>query len=65
MPTRGIYNTRISGSDANSFCCYGLVYLLDSWKRLRSLIDVHLHLHRGIFSCCDGFVYLLGYTGSA
>jgi hypothetical protein len=45
MPTRGIYNTRISGSDANSFCCYGLVYLLDSWKRLRSLIEVHLHLH--------------------
>jgi hypothetical protein len=21
----------ISGSDVNSFCCYGLVYLLDSW----------------------------------
>jgi hypothetical protein len=31
MPTRGMYDTWISGSDVNSFCCYGLVYLLDSW----------------------------------
>ncbi len=37
--------TWISGSDVNSFCCYGLVYLLDSWLCLRSLIEVHLHLH--------------------
>ncbi len=26
-----IYNTWISGSDVNSFCCDGLVYLLDTW----------------------------------
>ncbi len=25
------YDTWISGSDVNSFCCYGLVYPLDSW----------------------------------
>jgi hypothetical protein len=31
MPTRGMYDTWISGSDVDSFCCYGLVYLLDSW----------------------------------
>ncbi len=35
----------ISGSDVNSFCCYGLVYLLDSWESLRSLIEAHLHVH--------------------
>jgi hypothetical protein len=29
--TRGMYDTWISGSDVNPFCCYGLVYLLDSW----------------------------------
>ncbi len=46
MPTRGMYDTWNSGSDVNSSCCYGLVYLLDSWKCLRSLIEVHLHLHR-------------------
>ncbi len=45
MPIRGMYDTWISGSDVNSFCCYGLVYLLDSWWCLRSLIEVHLHLH--------------------
>jgi hypothetical protein len=27
----GMYDTWVSGSDVNSFCCYGLVYLLDSW----------------------------------
>ncbi len=27
MPTRGMYDTWISGSDVNPFCCYGLVYL--------------------------------------
>jgi pSer/pThr/pTyr-binding forkhead associated (FHA) protein len=27
---RGMYDTWISGSDVNSFCCYGSVYLLDS-----------------------------------
>ncbi len=27
----GMYDTWISGSDVNSFCCYGFVYLLDSW----------------------------------
>jgi hypothetical protein len=31
MPIRGMYDTWISGSDVNSFCCYGLVYLLHSW----------------------------------
>ena len=30
---------------AYATCCYGLVYLLDSWLCLRSLIEVHLHLH--------------------
>jgi hypothetical protein len=30
-PIRGMYDTWISGSDVNSFGCYGLVYLLDSW----------------------------------
>jgi hypothetical protein len=38
-------HTWISGSDVNSFCCYGFVYLLDSCSCLRSLIKVHLHLH--------------------
>jgi hypothetical protein len=46
MSTRGMYDTWISGSDVNSFCCYGLVYLLDSWQCLRSLIEVHLHFTR-------------------
>jgi hypothetical protein len=27
----GMYDTWISGSDVNTFCRYGLVYLLDSW----------------------------------
>jgi hypothetical protein len=45
MPTRGMRDTWISGSDVNSFCCYGLVHLLDSWLCLRSLIKVHFHLH--------------------
>jgi hypothetical protein len=31
MPIRGTYDTWISDSDVNSFCCYGFVYLLDSW----------------------------------
>ncbi len=31
MPIRGMCDTWISDSDVNSFCCYGLVYLLDSW----------------------------------
>jgi hypothetical protein len=31
MPIRGMYDKWISGSDVNSVCCYGLVYLLDSW----------------------------------
>ncbi len=45
MPTRGMYDTWISGSDGNSVCCYGLEKLLDSWSCLRSLIVVCLHLH--------------------
>ncbi len=45
MPISGMYDTWISGSDVNSFCCYGLVYPLDSWYCLRSQIEVHLHLH--------------------
>jgi hypothetical protein len=28
---RGMYDTWISGSDVHTFCCYGFVYLLDSW----------------------------------
>jgi hypothetical protein len=44
MPVGGMYATWISGSDVNSFCCYGLVHLLDSWLCLRRLIEVHLHL---------------------
>jgi hypothetical protein len=31
MPVRGMYDTWISGSDVNSFCCYGREYLLDFW----------------------------------
>ncbi len=27
MPTRGMYDTWISGSDVNPFCCYGLVLI--------------------------------------
>jgi hypothetical protein len=30
-PVMGMYDTWINGSDVNSFCCYGFVYLLDSW----------------------------------
>jgi hypothetical protein len=47
MPTRDMYDTWISDSDVNSLCCYGfkLVSLLDSWQCLRSLIEVHLHVH--------------------
>jgi hypothetical protein len=40
-----MYDTWISGGDVNSLCCYGLVYLLDSWQCLRSLLEVHLHIH--------------------
>jgi hypothetical protein len=32
MPIGGMYDTWTSGSDFNSLCCYGLVYLLDSWE---------------------------------
>jgi hypothetical protein len=35
----------ISGSDVNSFCGYGLVYLPDSWWCLRSLIEVHVYVY--------------------
>ncbi len=35
-----------------SFCCFGIVYLLDSWQYLRSLIEVRLHLH-----CSTSAVY--------
>ncbi len=38
-----MYDTWISGSDVNSFCHYGVVYLPDSWLCLRSLIEGHLH----------------------
>ncbi len=42
MPTRGMYDTWISGSDVNSFCCYGFVsgFLVVFEKP----IEVHLHL---------------------
>ncbi len=46
MPTRGMEDTWIRGSDVNSFCCYGLVYVLDSWSWLRSLIEDHLHVYK-------------------
>ncbi len=32
MPIGDMYDTWISGSYVNSFCCYGLVHLLDSEK---------------------------------
>jgi hypothetical protein len=46
VPTRGMRDAWISGSGVNSFCCYGLVYPLDSWLCLRSLlIEAHVHVH--------------------
>jgi hypothetical protein len=32
MPIGGMYDTWTSGSDVYSLCCYGFVYLLDSWE---------------------------------
>jgi hypothetical protein len=49
VPMRGMYDSWISGSDVNSFCCHGLVYLLDSWWCLRTFTFNHptgaLHTH--------------------
>ncbi len=39
-----LFFSECDNRDVNSSCCYGPVYHLDSWRCLRSLVEVQVHI---------------------